>query len=338
MRWSLTAPFLLSLLCFHGSVSAQSAAPPADPPPVRIGPLLLTGYVQFDYLGTGDEPPFDEPPLQDDETEPRDFRLRRVRFQLAGPLTTGVKWAVSAEATSQPVLRDAYVILDFLPAATIRAGQFVMPYSHERFVASSNTMEFTERILVDLAPGRDAGVMVSNERPFFGWLSYGAGITNGTGQNTRDDNRAKDAMVRLSAAPQRLPGLQLAVNIAGGHQPEGMRTRVGGDVRFENRLYHVGGEFLRERTQDGKAEQDGFYAFGSWRFYPQVQRRGFHHLELAVRYARLSGDVTDVRQWDLAVNYYVHRTLRFMCDVIVPDGRDALYDGTILHTRANFRF
>jgi hypothetical protein len=69
-----------------------------------------------------------------------------------------------------------------------------------------------------------------------------------------------------------------------------------------------------------------------------VQWRGFHHLELGTRYARLSGDITRARQWDFAVNYYVHRSLRFMCDVIVPDGPDADYGGTIVHTRANIRF
>lgn len=39
-----------------------------------------------------------------------------------------------------------------------------------------------------------------------------------------------------------------------------------------------------------------------------------------------------------AVNYYVHQGLRFMWDVIVPNGPDAHYGGTIVHTRANIRF
>ena len=294
---------------------------------MRIGPVVFTGYIQFDYLAAAAR-----------AADVDQFDARRVRVQLTGPLVSGITWVVSAEATGAPALRDAFVVVDYLPGATIRIGQLVMPYSLERFVASSNTLEFTERILIDLAPGRDAGVMVSNERPFFGWLSYGAGIVNGTGQNTRDDNDAKDAMLRLAVSPPRLAGLQLGVNAARGEQPDGTRTRTGADINYEKRLYHVAVEFLRERAEDGRRTQDGFYVMGSWRIYPEAPRRALHHVELAARYGRIDGADPRVDQWDLAVNYYVQRNVRFMCDVIVPGDPAPTDRGAGLHARVNIRF
>lgn len=308
------------------SLAAQATAPPDEPAPIRIGQVLLTAYIQYDYVATPGENP-----------DPGGFRVRRARALLAGPLAAGIKWAISAEATGHPVLRDAYIILDHVPAATLRVGQLVMPYGLERFVATSNAMEFTERSLPDLAPGRDGGLMVSNNEPLFGWFTYGAAIVNGTGQNIRDNNRAKDAMVRLGASPARVPGVHLAVNASKGDQPDGMRTRTGADLRYENRSYHVGAEFLRQRTQDGRATEDGWYGYGSWRIYPKTPRRGLHHLEFAARYARRSGTGRVVmQQWDVAANYYVHSRLRFMWDLILPAGDRE--EGATLHARANIKF
>lgn len=290
-----------------------------------MGQVLLTAYIQYDYLATPRKDP-----------DPGGFRVRRARALLAGPLAAGIKWAISAEATGHPVLRDAYIILDHVPAATLRVGQLVMPFGLERFVATSNAMEFTERSLRDLAPGRDAGLMVSNRERLFGWLTYGAAVVNGTGQNIPDNNRAKDAMLRLAASPARFPGVHFAVNASKGDQPDGTRTRTGADLRYESRSYHVGAEIIRQRTQDGRATEEGWYGYGSWRIYPKTPRRGLHHVEFAARYARRRGTGLTTEQWDVAANYYIHSRLRFMWDLILPaGGRD---EGAILQARANIKF
>ena len=320
-----------ALFCIPPFAGAQTAPPAEDAPPIRIGSVVLAGYIQYDYRAR------DEGSANGASDRPDQFYPRRVRLQLFGPLAPGIEWAISAETTGTPVLRDAYVTLDYLPAATLRIGQLVMPYGYERAVISSNTMAFTERALADLAPSRDAGLVLSNERPFFGWLTYGAAIHNGTGQNIPDNNGAKDRLLRLVATPPRAAGLAFGVNAARGDQPEGMRTRLGADLVYERRSYHLGTEFLRERTRDGQETQDGFYAFGSWRFYPKQAVRGLHHLEFAARYARLRGPVV-AGQWDLAANYYVHRGLRFMFDVIVPAAGERDGGGAGLHARANLRF
>jgi hypothetical protein len=285
---------------------------------------VLSGYIQYDYRSVGDG-------------GADGFYFRRVRFQLAGPLASGIKYLINAETTNAPALRDAIIILDGFPAATVRIGQLVLPYSHERAVMSSNVMPFTERILAELTPARDAGVAISNERPFFGWFSYAAAVHNGTGQNVRDNNRAKDSLLRLTATPALIPGLAIGINGAQGEQPDGMRRRFGGDIAIVRRTFEFGAEFLRERTRDGQQTQDGFYVFGSRMFYPKTTIPGLHHLEFATRYSRLQGPRAR-RQLEFAGNYYAHPGLRFMFDVIVPAGGEPAEGGAGLHARANIRF
>jgi phosphate-selective porin len=320
-----SAVFALLLLVFgRGSATAQAQA---DTAPVRLGPIAIAGYGQFDYRSGHAEPP----------DEDRTFYVRRARLQLTGPVIKGVSWTVSGDASSMPALRDAYVAMRFVPAATIRFGQLPMPYGLER-VSSSNIMPFTERLLTELAPGRDLGVVVSNERPFFGWLSYAAAVMNGTGQNTRDDNGAKDASLRVTVLPFRRRRLQLGINGARGKQPDGSRERIGGDIRFESRVFQATAEYLHQNSENGLVSEEGFYASGGWRIYPAIPRPVFDHIELAARFGRLTGGLHPSRQWDFAINYYVQRRLRLMFDLIVPAGPDAARRPTVLHARTNVAF
>jgi phosphate-selective porin len=314
----------LMLVSVRGSAAAQTQA---DTAPIRLGPIAIAGYGQFDYRSGPTEPP----------DEDRTFYVRRARLQLTGPVMKGISWTVSGDASSMPALRDAYMAIRLVPGATVRFGQLPMPYGLER-VTSSNIMPFTERVLTELAPGRDLGVVVSNERPFFGWLSYGAAVMNGTGQNTRDANGAKDASLRVTVLPFRRRRLQLGVNGARGKQPDGARERIGGDVRFESRIFQVAAEYLHQKSQDGLVSEEGFYASGGWRIYPATPRPVFDHIELAARFGRLTGGLAPSSQWDFAVNYYVQRRLRLMFDLIVPSGPDAGRQRTVFHARTNVVF
>ena len=314
--------FLLALSPSLATAQTQTAPSPDPGPQLHFG-----GYVQYDYLA----------PLGDDTQTEDTFRLRRVRLSGTGTLNKDIGWTVTAEATSSPVLRDAYLTFRYFPAATVRAGQFVMPYGIEQYQFSSNSLPFTERLLIELIASRDAGVAVSNERPFFGWFSYAAAVINGTRQNNADNNSAKDGILRLTAAPRRLPGFQVSINAMKGDQPEGMRTRTGADVSFERRRFHVAAEFDRERT-GGSPEKRGGYVFGAWRLYPRSDHRGFHHLEFGTRLGRTTRLTTPVNQWDIAANYYVQANLRFMCDFIVHTNRAAGVPPATFHARANIRF
>jgi phosphate-selective porin len=160
---SVRAVFLLALLlAYPAAVRAQTTDKPGDKPPtIHVG-----GYVQFDYLSDF-ENRTDVPRTDSEQT----FRFRRVRLVLTGTIVENVEYAVTVEVTTTPILRDATIVLKHFPAATIRAGQFVMPYGQEQYGISSNVLEFTERLLTPIVPARDAGVMVTNAQPFGGWLT-----------------------------------------------------------------------------------------------------------------------------------------------------------------------
>jgi hypothetical protein len=324
---SAVLSFLSLLLCAPNAASAQGTYSPGTP--IRIGNVLLSGYIQYDYLTA-----LTEVPDRNDT-----FRFRRVRLTLSGALTDDIDWAIQAEATMSPNLRDAYLVLKYLPAATVLIGQTVMPYGLERYVFSSNRLPFTERVLTTLAPGRDAGIMVYNARPFFGWLTYQGAIINGTGQNTADNNSKKDMLLRVSVAPPRVPGLTFGMNGATGEQPDGPRRRAGADIWYESRNYHAAVEFVRENNErpSAPAEQTGFYAQAAWRLYPPTPRRGFDHLELGARYGRSEG-LPEIDQVDLAVNYYPYRNVRFMFDLIVQTDPLPSEPRASLHARANIIF
>lgn len=313
------ALFLISLAAVAGAQTTAAAAPEPQ--------IHLSGYIQYDYLAQ----------LGDAAEAADTFRFRRVRLSGNGTLAEHIGWTVTAEATSSPVLRDAFVVLNYLPSVTVRVGQFVMPYGFEQYQLPSNSMAFTERIVTELIASRDSGIMISNERPFFGWLSYAAAVTNGTRQNAQDNNSAKDGIVRLMAIPRRLRGLQLAVNAIKGEQPDGMRTRTGADVSFERHLFHVAAELVREQT-GGAPRKLGAYVFGAWRFYPAAAHHGFHHLEFGTRFGRTRNLTTPLNQWDLSANYYVHSNLRFMCDLVLHRDRAAGTPPATFHARANLRF
>ncbi|MCA1559797.1 MAG: OprO/OprP family phosphate-selective porin [Acidobacteria bacterium] len=322
MRIVWTVVFLLIFLPAVAGAQIPEDAPPDAPPQIRLG-----GYIQYDYLA----------PLGDETDAADTFRFRRVRLLGSGAITGAIDWTVSAEATSTPVLRDAYVTLKYFPAATVRVGQMVMPFGLEQYLFSSNVLAFTERIATELVASRDAGIIVSNERPFLGWLSYAAAVTNGTRQNVPDNNSAKDGIVRLTMRPPRLNGLQLGVNAMKGAQPDGMRTRTGADVSFERRLFHIAAEVDRQQTGDDPRKLAA-YLFGAWRIYPRTVHPGFHHLEFGTRFGSTRNLATPLNQWDLSANYYVHPKLRSMCSLILHRARAAGIPPAIFHARANIRF
>lgn len=314
-----SAGFLLAaFVCLPSAAAAQTA---------ETGPTLkIGGYVQYDYLS----------PLGESAETEGTFRFRRVRLSLSGALAKHIDWSLTAEATTTPLLRDAFIAFTHLPAATVRVGQFVMPYGQEQYMFSSNTLAFTERLLVSMVPSRDAGIMISNAEPFGGWFTYAAALTNGTGQNVRDNNDAKDTMLRLTLTPPRVPGLRLSAGGVTGDQPTGRRTRRGGDISFERRAFHLAAEFIDERI-DGARSREGYYVFGSRRLYPPAPRPFFHHIEFGSRLGRITGAAPS-GQWEVSANYYVQANLRFMCDYIVHIDRAPDAPRRTFHARANFRF
>lgn len=145
----------------------------------------------------------------------------------------------------------------------VTVGQMKNPLSWEGY-NSASALLFPERALVSRQYGdaRDLGVKLDSKlgEHFY----YFAGLYNGAGLNRRDDDRQKDAALRLEAYP--VKGMMVGVvGYAGiGERGESRtRDRVEADLRIEqsNALLQV--EYLRGwdgPTSTTRVEGHGFYA------------------------------------------------------------------------------
>lgn len=281
---------LLWLLLFPALLHAQ----------VPIGPLTLSGYVQPDgvFSLSGD-------PFEHEDT----FRFRRARFSLHGDLTERVAWEVSAELTSSPMLRDAFVTFKPSSWAHVRAGQFVTPFSLERLTSTAR-LEAIDRVVDTLTSSRDLGVGVHSGEPLGGWLTYGLAVINGVGQNEADDNTAKDIVARMAFPIPGMRYITVGVNGTTGEQPDGRRNRHGADVEVKAGGFRFAGEFLRE-SNERAPDRHGFYLLAAERW---------EAAEVVGRFSRLrTGDIPR-RRVEVGGNYYFTGRTRAMVSLIAePD-------------------
>ncbi len=193
---------MLALVAAHG-LAAQSADPPSRPT------LSLSGEVNAQYAASSVD------------SDPGGFFLRRTRLNAGfevSPLVDGYFQAELNASDGGAELRDAWVRYSFSPALRVSAGQFKRAFDlfeldsftdlslieRDGRVGGVDTCagvggvcsysRFTERLGFS---NRDLGVRVEGARGRVGWL---ATLTNGTGQDAPEDNRAKSLSGRVTVA------------------------------------------------------------------------------------------------------------------------------------------
>jgi len=160
-----------------------------------------------------------EHPLNDE------FSVERARLFTNVRLLDHYSLRIQVEFSPEPVLKDGYIDVHYVPWARLKLGQFKAPFSLE-YQQSHKYIDFAERsIAVDnmRAVGRDIGAMlhgwVAN-----GMLRYQLAVLSGKGENRSDDNSAKDVAGRLVLRPfppthnEVLRGVQLGVSATWGDQ------------------------------------------------------------------------------------------------------------------------
>jgi len=322
-----------------GVTAADAGAQAAPPPPITIGRVTIGGYVQADAI-------FSE--AADDDSEPAGtFQIPRARVGLSGDITSKVSWTLVgdfANLTSDGrILRDAYVQFTATRQFAVRVGQFVAPFSLERLTGYSK-LEVIDRSVVGalLAPSRDAGVMVFNVAPWRGWLTYGAAIINGTGQNRADDNSAKDVVGRVAARVPRVDGLTIGVNAQGGEQPQGDRRRIGIDLNLEGPQYRVAVERVAQRRDVAAAtvDTDGFTVIGAFKHGAAHRTPHYAGYELAARYVDVDDDAValESHQVQAGGTYFVTPQLRVLTNILIPIGDDQPRHSVRWWSRLQFNF
>ena len=267
------------------------------------------------------------------------FSIPRMRLYMLGSVfKPWMKYKIEVELANLTTnatnnlnngrITDGYVDFAKSPYATLRIGQYKVPFGLEQ-LTSDTRQEFVERSIADakFAPARDVGAMVTGL--FLGnKLGYQVGVFNGGGQNNPQDDRAFMYAARVV------------------YDPFGEYKLIEGAVDDpENNILHFGiaartGEAMKGTATagvfTGVNNEDALGVEVAWKFHrffamgeyylqkdeqanpaagPDVNANGFHaqfgvfvvpkKQEIALRYAQIEPDdsVSDAKQTEARIAY-----------------------------------
>lgn len=210
------------------------------------------------------------------------FHLKRVRLSLAGDISPKFDYRIQLELCA-PKLLDACIQYKPFTQLNFKLGQYKLPFSIDNTDYSPLKLECIEYPLVirklvafnDVcgvsASGRDMGLTAYGgffRRDGYCILNYDLGVFNGEGINTRDRNKSKDIVARLTLKP--IAGLILSGSYYRGEYGEDyrIRTRYGAGIGYDRGPITVRGEWIGGRTgrsDGGDFDSDGWYVLLGWR-------------------------------------------------------------------------
>jgi hypothetical protein len=337
------------VLCLALGLSSTIAVPAAGqdvtPPAVTVGKITISGFVQADAIFAKSSTTPAGP--GNDEGEPPDsFSVPRARVGLSGAITSKITWYLVGDFANLTndgrVLRDAYVQVTATPQFAVRFGQMVVPFSLERLTTYTK-LELIDRSVIgaSMAPSRDLGVMLFNTRPWRGWITYGAALINGTGQNRADDNNAKDVVGRVASRVPHVEHLSVGVNAQTGEQAAGSRRRVGVDLNYEAPAYRIAVERVSQRRDFATPiDTAGFTVIGAYKHHVEHVSPHYAGYELAARYVDVEDDGVALtsHQVQAGGTYFVTPALRVMSNVVLPIGDDQPRHAVRWWSRFQFNF
>lgn len=255
----------------------------------------VSGYIQagYDYL------------WNEDGTTTSTFHLRRARISLQGDIYKGAKGAKASyrlqiDLCKELPIMDLWVKYQPINQFGVQFGQFKVPVSIENTDYNATQLEFinyanTVQRLVRMSSsdlqginssGRDIGAMLYGgfiKKDGFSLINYEVGVFNGSGINTKDKNKSKDIVARLTIQP--LQKLKIAAYYMGGETDassliekyptmvvdnSGVNTkyldynRYGGGFDFNNKHIFARSEYIGGQT--GAMRSEGVYAQVGYKF------------------------------------------------------------------------
>ena len=282
-------------LLFFISFSPLAAQEQDAPPITSSRAFKLSGYTQILY--TAAEDGIDG------------LSIRRSRFTLTGDLLKNVRFKATVDLVKSPVLIDAQVEFILHEAASLRVGQFKVPFSLE-MTTSSGELDLINRSqpINKLSPsldigggGRDIGAVVFGKAAF---LEYTLGLFNGAGANKADTNDRKDLAGRLVVHP--LSFLSVGASFYDGSYaasagaPSTVRDRIGADLALLHGPFSLKADFLQ--SEDAETLRRGWYVQGGYTFLPKILQ-GVVRFDAYDPDGAVSGDRLDT--WTVGLNWFI---------------------------------
>jgi phosphate-selective porin O/P len=335
------APTTLAPTTPAGDVKATATEPPKK---LAVGTnglfqpgLLAQGWYQVERAG--------------DQFGVSQFRLRRAEISVKGEIlpkqvsynvmidaakvreTTKVTVAGPPDAMGNPTtttinnptsavsaLQDFY-ITGMTKYADLSLGQFKIPVSWEGY-NSSGKLVFPERAVISNTFGdkRDLGVRVAKTFEQFG---YSAGVFNGSGLDSFDNNTQKDVALRLEYYP--VKGLTIAgvtYDSVAHRSLAGTKDRWEGDVRWESGPYLIQAEYIRgqdvAKDNTDAVTAQGYYVTLGYTFadidtdmhadLQPVVRVGYFDPDTSMNVdPATAGGKDELYHFDVGVNYYLKK-------------------------------
>jgi phosphate-selective porin len=186
----------------------------------------------------------------------------------------------TANAVTRPVLLDANIDYNLYSTANFRIGQFYVPFGKENTISDSlmdtiNRSQVTEKLVPgrDIgSQGRDIGLQVGGSADFGTGkklVEYAAGIFNGAGMNTGDDNEQKDFAGRAQVFPFNWITGGISVYSGKYGSTEADKTRAGAEIAILFCGVSLKSEYVSGK--DGPVEKYGWYVQSGYKFLSSLE-------------------------------------------------------------------
>lgn len=260
--------------------AAEAEKQKKAPKPVTAkAPLRMSGYTHVRYQQS------DEAGFNDGldirrarltlSSEPAENMEYRVQLDFAGSrrALTGASFTAPATLNTQngsfsrPTVLDAQIGYKLSSAVKVAVGQFKVPFGQEN-LTSGTALEAINRSQVteSLVPGRDIGSQGRDQGIMFSGrhllgatnLDWQAGLFNGTGINSSDDNSRKDIALR-TAFTGIAPKLTLAAAYYDGRSTSAhlKRNRLGLEAAWQWNDWTAKGEYIQ--AKDDATRREGYH-------------------------------------------------------------------------------
>ena len=273
-----------------------------------------------------------------------EMKVNRVILFATGNLNPKISYMVMYDFGPNAKMHELYGEYTPTDAISARFGQFKIPFTIENPMSptrwegiygslSVNALAGVSTDVIGAKAGRDMGLQLSGKllkKNDFHQIEYAAGLFNGTGINTSENNNHKDFIGTLIYQPVR--GLKLAYSGYSGKAPYLTQDKQGA-YDFKNHVrnrWSVGGEYTDSQWyarseylcgNDGGINRDGFYFVGMWKPLPDK-------LEIFGKYDYYNPDkdckTTKMYEYTAGINYYFGYLSRIQLNYIRSDFNDKI--------------